>query len=193
MPRLSRIYTRTGDHGTTGLANGERVSKGHPRIQALGDLDELNSVIGIVRAVCPDSVALEPKLAMIQHRLFDLGGELALPDQTLGTMEWVTILERWIDTLNADLPHLKEFILPAGTLAAAQCHHARSVCRRAERSLWQLSQHETVNPHSLHYLNRLSDLLFVMARVLARHNGAHEVTWQPDQEIGMQQPPPDAV
>ncbi len=181
MPRLSRIYTRTGDQGTTGLANGERVSKDHPRIRVLGDLDELNSLIGILRAVCPDTAAAEPSLATIQHRLFDLGGELALPDQVLATAAWATTLESWIDTLNADLPHLKEFILPAGTLAAAQCHHARSVCRRAERSVWQLAQDESVNPHTLCYLNRLSDFLFVLARVLARHDGAQEVTWQQDQ------------
>ena len=182
MPRLSKIYTRTGDHGTTGLANGERISKDHPRIQALGDLDELNSIIGILRSVCPDSDSLEPKLAAIQHRLFDLGGEIALPNQMLATDEWVTTLECWIDALNASLPQLKEFILPAGTLSTAQCHHARSVCRRAERSLWQLSQHESVNSHSLRYLNRLSDVLFVIARVLARQDGACEVTWKPNQE-----------
>ena len=182
MPRLSRIYTRTGDNGTTGLANGTRIGKDHPRIQALGDLDELNSIIGILRSVCPAAAALEPRLAAIQHRLFDLGGELALPDQIVAAGEWVTTLECWIDTLNANLPPLKEFILPAGTQAAAQCHHARSVCRRAERSLWQLSQHESVNPHSLHYLNRLSDVLFVIARVLARQDGAREVTWEPHQE-----------
>ncbi|MEL6710540.1 MAG: cob(I)yrinic acid a,c-diamide adenosyltransferase [Pseudomonadota bacterium] len=180
MPRLTKIYTRTGDQGTTGLASGERISKDHPRIQAMGDLDELNSLIGVLRSVCPDAAALAPKLAAIQHRLFDLGGELALPDQVFSTSEWVTTLEHWIDAFNADLPSLKEFILPAGTLAAAHCHHARSVCRRAERSLWQLSEHEAVNPHSLCYLNRLSDVLFVMARVLARLDGAQEVTWQPD-------------
>jgi cob(I)alamin adenosyltransferase len=180
MPRLTKIYTRTGDQGSTGLANGKRVNKDHPRIQALGDLDELNSIIGVLRSVCPESAHLDPQLAVIQHRLFDLGGELAIPDQTLTTDQWITTLEHWIDTLNADLPHLKEFILPAGTQAAAHCHHARSVCRRAERSVWQLSRNESVNPHSLRYLNRLSDVLFVMARVLERLNGAQEVTWQPD-------------
>jgi len=180
MPRLSKIYTRTGDAGTTGLADGQRLAKDHPRIQAFGDIDELNSLLGVIRAVCGATDALEPYFSALQHRLFDIGGELAMPDYQVATAAWVTLLEQWLDRLNAELPNLQEFILPAGTLATAHCHQARAVCRRAERTLWTLAQTETVNPHSLCYLNRLSDLLFVMARTLARREGAQEVTWQPD-------------
>ena len=180
MPRLSKIYTRTGDSGTTGLAGGERLAKDHARIQALGDIDELNSLIGVLRAACPAEDPLDPYLSAIQHRLFDLGGELAMPEHSFATAAWVETLEHWLDQLNADLPSLKEFILPAGSPAAAHCHHARAVCRRAERALWHLSHTEQVNEHSLCYVNRLSDLLFVIARVIARRHGGKEVTWQPD-------------
>ncbi len=180
MPRLTKIYTRTGDTGTTGLAGGQRLDKDHPRIQALGDIDELNCLIGVLRAACAAEEPLDPYLSAIQHRLFDIGGELAMPDQTIAIAAWTETLEQWLDSLNTDLPSLKEFILPAGHQAAAHCHHARAVCRRAERTLWILSRQERVNEYSLRYLNRLSDLLFVVARVIARRAGAKEVFWQPE-------------
>ncbi len=177
--RLSKIYTRTGDKGTTGLGDGRRVPKDDPRIEAIGTLDELNSLIGILRA---QQIPAEEQavLARIQHRLFDLGGELAMPPAQMLNADSVTGLERELDRINRELPPLEEFVLPAGNLAAASCHHARSVCRRAERRLFSLSKQdgEIVNPHSLGYLNRLSDLLFVMARMLARQNGGKEVVWE---------------
>jgi cob(I)alamin adenosyltransferase len=177
MPRLTRIYTRTGDDGSTGLGDGRRVPKTSARVAAIGDIDELNSVIGIVRAVAkaPD---IDTMLQSIQHRLFDIGGELSMPGHSLATGHWSERLEQWLDRLNASLPVLQEFILPGGSLSAAHCHQARAVCRRAERSLLRLSQEETVNSATLKYLNRLSDLLFVIARVLARTDGGQEVTWQ---------------
>lgn len=195
MPRLTRIYTRTGDDGSTGLSDGQRVRKDSARINAIGELDELNSLIGVVRAAIasdpPVGAALAAKgqsrdlddiLLSIQHRLFDLGGELALPGQTLVQAHWVERLEQWLDRLNEQLPPLQEFVLPGGNLPAAHCHQARAVCRRAERNLLQLSQTEEVNSAALKYLNRLSDLLFVMARVLARRDGGCEVLWQKDME-----------
>ena len=178
MPRLTKIYTRTGDTGSTGLADGSRIAKQNARIQAIGDIDELNSVLGLLRAQTDITPPIDDMLQSIQHRLFDIGGELALPNQTLAQATWVTKLEHWLDGLNNNLPPLQEFILPGGSLAAAQCHQARSVCRRAERTLWQLATQETVNNLSLCYLNRLADLLFVIARTLARQNGQQEVTWE---------------
>ena len=175
--RLSKIYTRTGDDGTTGLGDGARVSKDSPRVEAFGCVDELNSLIGVVRAAdLPDTV--DDVLGRIQHTLFDLGGELCIPGHQLITASQVDDLEATIDALNADLPALREFILPGGNPAAAGCHVARSVCRRAERRVLTLSREETVNPEALRYLNRLSDLLFVTARTLARRNGGAEVLWQ---------------
>ncbi len=182
MPRLTRIYTRTGDDGSTGLAGCERVAKDGARITAIGELDELNSLIGVVRALLIPADPLDGMLLSVQHRLFDLGGELAMPDQALARGAWATRLEIWIDELNAELPPLREFILPSGGLAAAHCHQARAVCRRAERSLLRLSREETVNSATLKYLNRLSDLLFVMARTLARREGGRETLWQKDIE-----------
>ena len=179
MPnRLTRIYTRTGDDGTTGLANGERLAKDSLRVETLGTVDELNSQIGVVLALAPPPDLAQP-LQMVQHRLFDLGGELALPDSIVIDDLLVDDLEKTLDKLNADLPPLKEFVLPGGSLIAAQCHLARTVCRRAERALLRLSRQETVNSASLKYLNRLSDLLFVMARLLARQDGGKEILWQP--------------
>ena len=175
--RLSKIYTRTGDDGTTGLGDGARVSKDSSRVEAFGCVDELNSLIGVVRAAdLPDTV--DDVLGRIQHTLFDLGGELCIPGHQLITASKVDDLEAAIDALNADLPALREFILPGGNPAAAGCHVARSVCRRAERRVLTLSREETVNPEALRYLNRLSDLLFVTARTLARRNGGAEVLWQ---------------
>jgi cob(I)alamin adenosyltransferase len=176
--RLSRIYTRTGDKGTTGLGDGRRVPKESARIEAIGTVDEVNCLIGALAAqqIPP---ALRETLIWIQHRLFDLGGELAVPGQPLLTAAATTELERQLDRLNSELPPLKEFILPGGTLPAAGCHHARAVCRRSERRLLQLRHQvgEEVNDEAVRFLNRLSDLLFVMARTLARLDGGSEVLW----------------
>jgi cob(I)alamin adenosyltransferase len=177
MPnRLTRIITRTGDDGTTGLGDGRRVNKDDARIEAIGTVDELNSVIGLVLAQ-----GLEPGIAdmltQVQHWLFDLGGELALPGRTLVDGQSVERLERWLEALNAPLPPLREFVLPGGVPAAAHCHLARTVCRRAERCLARLSRHESVNSDTLKFLNRLSDLLFVMARTLNRAVGEPELGW----------------
>lgn len=175
--RLSKIYTRTGDGGQTGLAGGARVDKDCPRIEVIGTVDELNSAIGLIRAQdTPEHI--ESRLAEIQHDLFDLGGELALPEHPAIGEQDITRLEDWLDELNTDLPALKEFILPAGGSATAQCHLARAICRRGERRMYSLSREEPINPAMLAYLNRLSDLLFVMARVLVRHERGEEVFWR---------------
>ena len=177
--RLTHIYTRTGDDGTTGLAGGERLPKDHLRIEAIGAVDELNSTIGLLRAQ-PLEAGIDRLLQTMQHRLFDLGGELAMPGTELLNQAHTTELERVLDELNADLPALEEFILPGGNEAAARCHLARTGARRAERALLRLSREESVNSASNKYLNRLSDLLFVLARVLARKDGGVEITWQKD-------------
>jgi len=179
--RLSKIYTRTGDKGETGLGDGSRVEKDHIRVEAFGTVDELNSVIGMIRAhELPDSI--EACLSKIQNHLFDLGGELSVPGHSALNESYITYLETALDSLNTDLPMLKEFILPSGGHATSTCHLARSVCRRAERRVVTLSKDETVNPDSISYLNRLSDLLFVIARILARHENGKEVLWQPYQD-----------
>jgi cob(I)alamin adenosyltransferase len=175
--RLTKIYTRTGDDGSTGLSDGARIAKDHPRIEAIGAVDELNSAIGIVLAHAPPA-AVDSMLTDIQHALFDLGGELSMPEITCIQGERVTLLEQWLDSLNADLPPLQEFILPGGSPAAAACHLARAICRRAERRLHTLSQSEAVNPAAVGYLNRLSDLLFVMSRELNRVAGKPDVFWK---------------
>jgi len=176
--RLSKIYTRTGDSGTTGLGDGTRVEKDHIRIEAFGTVDELNSAIGLVRAEnLPEG--LDRQLSAIQHRLFDLGGELSVPGYLIISQAEVDELEQWLDQHNAELPMLKEFILPAGGRATAHCHLARTICRRAERRVYTLSKKEKVNSMGITYLNRLSDLLFVIARVLARFENGEEVLWQP--------------
>ena len=178
--RLSRIYTRTGDDGTTGLADGSRVRKDDHRVEAMGALDELNSALGLVLAVeLPDTVC--DALGDTQHRLFDAGGELAIPGSTALQEQDVQGLEDALDGLNAGLPPLREFILPGGTEAAARLHVARAACRRAERALVALDRDTAApaNPVTRRYLNRLSDLLFVAARVAARQQGAQEVFWQP--------------
>jgi cob(I)alamin adenosyltransferase len=176
--RLSKIYTRTGDDGTTGLGDGARTSKDAPRVEAYGTIDELNSALGVLLAddEVPDEI--REVLTQVQHDLFDLGGELCIPGMALIRDDDVTRLEGALDRFNADLPRLKEFILPGGSVAAARCHVARTVCRRAERRVVSLGRSEAVRPQALHYLNRLSDLLFVLARVLARRNGGGEVLWQ---------------
>jgi cob(I)alamin adenosyltransferase len=175
--RLSRIYTRTGDDGTTGLADGSRVLKDDLRIECIGTVDELNSVLGVALAAgLPEAV--NRMLAVVQHRLFDLGGELSLPGYDGVRDADITELESWIDGLNADLPPLKEFILPAGSTGAAHCHLARTVCRRAERQLISLHRKSPMRQQNLRFLNRLSDLLFVAARAAARATAAGEVYWQ---------------
>jgi cob(I)alamin adenosyltransferase len=176
--RLSKIYTRTGDDGTTGLANGERIDKADPRVAAFGDVDEANSTIGLLLTEPDVSPAMQASLARIQHELFEIGAELSLPGYRQITAEHVTRLEHDLDELNAELPPLEEFVLPGGTRAAATCHLARTICRRAERSAWAANALTALNPDLLRYLNRLSDLLFVMARSLARQNGGQETLWQ---------------
>ncbi|MCB1786735.1 MAG: cob(I)yrinic acid a,c-diamide adenosyltransferase [Chromatiaceae bacterium] len=180
MPkRLTRIATRTGDDGTTGLADGRRLAKDHPRIDAIGSIDELNSMLGMLRALSLPA-AIDRSLEGVQHRLFDLGGELALPGSQALDDPRVGELDRDLEAFNAGLPPLEEFVLPGGNEGAARSHLARTVCRRAERDLLRLSRVEPVNLSGIRYLNRLSDLLFVMARVLARRDGGAEITWKRD-------------
>ena len=175
--RLTKIYTRTGDGGTTGLADGSRVGKDTPRVAAMGDVDELNSAIGLLLAEDLPQ-AMRASFLAVQHDLLDIGGELCLPGHTLINEGHVTRLEQALDQLNATLSPLKEFVLPGGSRAAAAAHLARTVCRRAERKLVALSRTDNVPPLLLHYLNRLSDLLFVSARALNRHAGGDDVLWE---------------
>ncbi|MHB1283408.1 MAG: cob(I)yrinic acid a,c-diamide adenosyltransferase [Metallibacterium scheffleri] len=175
--RLSKIYTRTGDDGSTGLGDGSRVQKDAARVGAYGSVDELNSVLGMLLAAHPPA-SMAAELTRIQHTLFDLGGELCIPGMALIEPVDIEWLEHTLDRYNADLPPLKDFILPGGGMAAATCHLARTVCRRAERETVTLAHAEPVRAEVLGYLNRLSDLLFVLARVLARADGAGEVLWQ---------------
>jgi len=176
--RLSTICTRTGDDGTTGLGEGSRIEKDHPRIKAIGAVDEVNSLIGVVIAELNADDEFHGLLTEIQHRLFDLGGELSIPGRQLITKEMSDNVEVELDRLNKSLPPLKNFVLPGGSKAASQCHVARSVCRRAERDVVGLMRETEINPLSLIYLNRLSDMLFVIARILARKNGRGEVLWR---------------
>src|SRR6516165_12582364 len=178
--RLSRIYTRTGDDGSTGLGDGTRVPKDSPRVEAYGTVDELNSAIGVLLATPEVPPAVAACLTEVQHELFDLGGELCLPGHHIITAGHVTRLEESLDEFNDALPPLKEFILPGGGPAAAACHLARAIARRAERRVWTLAKAESVSPEVPKYLNRLSDLLFVLARVLARHERGVEVLWRHD-------------
>lgn len=175
--RLSKIYTRTGDKGTTGLGDGKRAPKDSPRIEAIGAVDELNSVLGLLLT---HEVPAEVHAALVevQHELFDLGGELCIAgSRQIGTAH-VTRLERFLDDLNARLEPLREFILPGGTPPAAVCHLARAVCRRAERRVVTLAAETEINPETIVYLNRLSDLLFVVARHLNQVAGAADVLWR---------------
>jgi cob(I)alamin adenosyltransferase len=175
--RLSRIYTRTGDDGSTGLGDGTRIAKTAPRVAAMGDVDEVNSLVGLLLTESlPAGIA--GLLKDVQHGLFDLGGELSIPGMTLVSAGHVAQLEAAIDALNAELPPLKEFILPGGSRAAAICHLCRAVCRRAERSVTRMPGSATRNRISRIFLNRLSDLLFVLARVIARRHGGGEVLWE---------------
>jgi cob(I)alamin adenosyltransferase len=179
--RLSKIYTRTGDKGETGLGDGSRVEKDHIRVEAFGTVDELNSIIGMVLShEIPKDIS--SCLNKVQHHLFDLGGELCIPGHSALDETYITYLENTLDSFNENLPNLKEFILPAGGKATSTCHLARTVCRRAERRVVTLAKNETVSPCSISYLNRLSDLLFVIARVLARNENGSEVLWQPYQD-----------
>jgi cob(I)alamin adenosyltransferase len=176
--RLSKIYTRTGDDGTTGLSDGSRVSKHSVRMETIGTIDETNSLLGVLVAELPESDPLAGMLTVIQHDLFDLGGELSIPGAAMIAASRVLWLEEQTDRLNAELPPLKNFILPGGSRPAALCHLARTVCRRAERAIVALAEHDAVNIEGRRFLNRLSDLLFVVARVIARRDGGQEVLWQ---------------
>jgi cob(I)alamin adenosyltransferase len=181
--RLTRIYTRTGDAGTTGLADGSRVAKDAPRIEAIGAVDELNSVIGLM--LCEKMpAAVRACLNGVQHDLFDLGGELSVPGHAIMSKAHSKRLEEALDAFNANLPALKDFILPGGSRAAALAHVARTVCRRAERDLVALAKTEPPAPPLLQYLNRLSDLLFVLARALNRHAGGDDIYWQQGKNRG---------
>lgn len=177
--RLSKITTRTGDDGTTGLGDGTRTSKSSARMQAIGDVDELNSFIGVLRSALPQDDPEDALLSAMQHHLFDLGGELAVPGFELVKEDHLSVLEEAGARLNEDLPPLKEFILPGGTVAASHCHVARAVARRAERSVVALrADDESVRAELQQYLNRVSDVLFILSRSLCRRDGGTEVYWQ---------------
>jgi len=177
--RLSKIYTKTGDDGSTGLGDGVRVAKNSARIEAIGAVDELNSQLGLLLTenTLPDSMRIT--LTRIQHELFELGGELSIPNYVRISDAMVTQLEQELDAMNDALLPLKEFILPGGSRPTALCHVARAVCRRAERRLVALNQQEPVSPAAIKYLNRLSDLLFVMCRAISQALGVRDVLWQP--------------
>lgn len=176
--RLSKIYTRTGDDGKTQVSAKERIPKNSILIETLGTIDELNSAIGIVLAHKTNNLDLQWCLTDIQHELFDLGGELCPPHHCVITPDKIKRLENSIDEWNEVLPPLKEFILPGGSLTSASCHLARAICRRAERCLVALNQENPLNPDILRYINRLSDLLFVAARIFARDDHQAEVLWK---------------
>jgi cob(I)alamin adenosyltransferase len=175
--RLTKIYTRTGDAGETGLGDGTRVSKDAPRIEVLGAVDELNSAIGMLLTE-PVSAEVRECMTGVQHDLFDLGGELSIPGYTSVSEHHITRLEQVLDRFNRELPPLQDFILPGGSRAAAFCHVARTLARRAERRMVTLSGAEAVSPLAQRYLNRLSDLLFVLCRVVNRDAGVADVLWQ---------------
>ena len=182
--RISKVYTRTGDRGETALGDGTRVPKDHPRVVSVGEIDELNCVIGMLLGYpLPKPVRL--CLTRVQHELFDLGGELCIPQHQIVSPAHVARLEQELDAFNTELPHLREFVLPGGGRAASVCHFSRAVCRRAERQLVTLSRADPENPVSvlaMSYLNRLSDLLFVIARLVSRHEGKREVMWSAPKE-----------
>jgi cob(I)alamin adenosyltransferase len=175
--RLSKLYTKTGDSGTTGLGDGSRTEKVSPRLCAIGEVDELNCTLGLlIAANIPE--AMQAVLIDVQHDLFDLGGELSIPGSSFVKSEAVKKVEEMIDAYNADLPPLKEFVLPGGCAAAAAAHFSRAVCRRAERAILALHASEAVNIESIKYINRLSDLLFVVARTTARLDDVGEILWR---------------
>ena len=175
--RLSRIITRTGDDGSTGLGDGSRIAKDSARVEAIGAVDELNSWIGLLRATPGLPPSVTPCLLRIQHDLFDLGGELAVPGYSAIADAHIAALEDFVQQFNEGLPPLKEFILPGGGEATGRCHVARATARRAERRCWTLARETGARGSALIYLNRLSDLLFVLARLLARHENGSEVLW----------------
>lgn len=177
--RLSKIYTRTGDDGTTGLGDGSRIEKDSLRVEAFGTVDELNSFIGLLLAH-PLPQDISDLLSGVQHDLLDLGGEICIPDQETLTPDYVTRLETALDNYNAKLSPLKEFILPGGSQTAALCHVTRTVCRRAERRLISLNREQHVSEQAICYLNRFSDLLFVLARYLNFCQQENDVLWQPE-------------
>jgi cob(I)alamin adenosyltransferase len=181
--RLTKIYTRTGDDGTTGLGDGTRSIKDGLRIEAIGTVDELNSFMGVLLAENLEE-EVRNNLEDIQHDLFDLGGDLSIPGRVTMSEAQVSRLEKQLDDYNAPLTALKEFILPGGTRTASLCHVARAVCRRAERCVVRLYRAETAVPYHVRYLNRLSDFLFVLCRVLNRQNGVEDVMWQPRKNFG---------
>jgi cob(I)alamin adenosyltransferase len=174
--RLSEIVTRTGDDGTTGMADGSRRAKNDPRVHCLGEVDELNASIGVALSLLEDG-PVQQLLFAVQHDLFDIGAELCQPGKQLIVEEYVTGLEKSAAQMNADLPRLKEFILPGGTQTVACLQLARTVCRRVERALVDLNATEALNPVTCRYLNRLSDLLFILCRVQAHNEGSGEVYW----------------
>ncbi len=180
--RLTKIYTRTGDDGSTGLGDGARVPKESVRVEAYGTVDEANCAIGVVLAAANLPAEVKDCLLEVQHDLFDLGGELCIPGHRIVTPAYIVRLEARLDEFNETLSPLKDFILPGGGPAAAACHVARAVCRRAERRSWTLARVEEVAPDVLRYLNRLSDLLFVIARLLARHEQGTETVWSRTRE-----------
>lgn len=182
--RLSKIYTRTGDDGSTGLGDGTRVAKDSLRVEAYGTVDEANSSIGVLLATPGVPEDIVDCLTRVQHELFDIGAELCVPGYHVIDAEHVKALEADLDRLNDALPPLKEFVLPAGGNGAAAAHLARTIIRRAERRVWSLAAAEPVADHVAHYLNRLSDLMFVMARVLARSGGGTEVLWKSRRTTG---------
>ncbi|MDH3219993.1 MAG: cob(I)yrinic acid a,c-diamide adenosyltransferase [Gammaproteobacteria bacterium] len=174
--RLTKVYTRTGDHGTTGLADGSRVAKNDPRVVCMGEVDELNACIGVALSQLDDGPIAQALFA-VQHDLFDIGAELCQPGKQLITQDYVEGLEKSADAFNADLGELKEFILPGGSQAVAGLQLARTVCRRVERSLVNLNDAVTINPLTCRYINRLSDLLFILARAQSQLEGGGEVYW----------------
>ena len=180
--RLTKLYTKTGDDGSTGLGDGSRIQKDDIRVEAFGTVDELNSFIGVIIS---KNISDEVRVCLesIQHDLFDIGSETCIPERTTISEAHVARIEKFIDQFNANLPALKEFILPAGGEANAQCHVARTVCRRLERRIITLGRQQSINAESLKYINRLSDLLFVLARICVRHEGGNEVYWQPGKNV----------
>lgn len=181
--RLSKIYTKTGDAGETGLGDGSRIRKTHPRVEAMGSADELNSSVGLlVEDLLADGNAELKEIANFlrtnQHRIFDLGGEVSIPGFEIISEDHVSAIEQALDELNEQLEPLENFIVPGGSRTIANCHMARAICRRAERNLIALAEEEPVNDAALKYLNRLSDYLFVVARSCARITGVDEVLWQ---------------
>ena len=181
--RLSKIYTRTGDKGETGLGDGSRISKTAPRVEAMGSVDELNSIVGVVveellASNQPDLTSVAEFIRTLQHRIFDLGGELSIPGFEIISAKHVVVIEQQLDVMNEQLEPLENFILPGGSRLIANCHMARSICRRAERNIAALAQTESVNANAMEFINRLSDYLFVLARTCARLTQVNEVLWE---------------